>query len=318
MKYNLLYKSTICALLLGTQNYSAFAQEETSAEEEKSNSLEVITVTAERRSESIQETPMSVTAFSEGMIEEGGITDIQDVAQQTPNLKINTFNTSEPQLYIRGIGTTNDSAGSDPAVAVFIDDVYVGRPSGTAMDLYDLERIEVLRGPQGTLYGRNSAGGAINIFTKKPHAYYEAKAGVTLGNEGLWNLRGYVNGGITDNVFGKLTTNIRKRDGFAENVTTGQDLENEDTKSVRGQLLIEASSDIEVLLGFDYTDMSGNGSNRYLTRFDVEPIFEVQSMIDAQLASNESIGNDPRKTNSNLRQSTDKELFGTQARVEID
>lgn len=318
MKYNLLYKSMVCALFLSTPYTSVVAQEvaESDAENDKKKSLEVIMVTAERRSESIQETPMSITAFNEEMIEEGGITTIDNIAQQTPNLKINTFNISEPQLYIRGIGTTNDSAGSDPAVAVFIDDVYIGRPSGAAMDLYDLERIEVLRGPQGTLYGRNSAGGAINLFTKKPHAYYDAKFGVSIGNEELWNLRGYVNGAITDNVFGKITTNVRQRGGFAENVTTGQELEDEDTKSVRGQLLIEASSDIEVLLGFDYTDTSGNGSNRYLTRFDVDPIFPVQSIIDAQLASNASIGNDPRKSNSSLVQSSSKEIFGLQARVE--
>ncbi|MDX1526214.1 MAG: TonB-dependent receptor [Pseudidiomarina maritima] len=322
MKYNLLYKSVLCALLLGTSQTIAFAQENTQPEEEqekeKKASLEVLMVTAERRSESIQDTPMSVTAFNEEMIVESGITTIEDIAQQTPNLKINTFNISEPQLYIRGIGTTNDSAGSDPGVAVFIDDVYIGRPSGTAMDLYDLERIEILRGPQGTLYGRNSAGGAINLFTKKPHAFYESKVGLSVGNEGLVNVRGYVNGAISDNVFGKITTNIRQRDGFAENVTTGQELEDEDTKSIRGQLLIEANADVEVLLGFDHTSMSGNGSNRYLTRFDTAPIFPVQAFIDLQLASNASIGNDPRKSNSALFQSTMKDLSGVQARVDAN
>ena len=100
--------------------------------------------------------------------------------------------------------------------------------------------------------------------------------------------------------------------------TTGQELENDDTKSLRGQLLITPNDKVDVLLGFDYTDISGNGSNRYLTRFDVEPIFPVQAFIDAQLASNATFGNDPRKSNSNLRQSTSKELFGLQARVDID
>lgn len=319
MKYTSIYKSVMCGLFLASGSQLALAEEKVKEPiEVKGTSLEVIMVTSERRSESIQETPMSVTAFSGDMIEEGGITSIEDVGLKTPNLTINTFNISEPQFFMRGIGNTNDSAASDPAVAVFIDDVYVGRPSGSSMDLYDLERIEVLRGPQGTLYGRNSAGGALNFYTKKPQEHFEAKMGMTLGNEGLWNVRGYVNGALSDNVYGKLTANVRKRDGFAENITTGQELENDDTKSLRGQLLINPNSDIKVLLGFDYSKTTGNGSNRFLTRFDVEPIFPVQAFIDAQLASNATFNHDPRKNNSSLVQSTDKELFGLQARVDVD
>jgi iron complex outermembrane receptor protein len=321
MTKTLICKSVMCALLLAANN-SIAAQESdkqtTDAAQNKSSGLEVIMVTSERRSETVQETPMSVTAFTGDMISEAGITSIQDVALQTPNLVIQTFNISEPQLFMRGVGTTNDSAASDPAVAVFIDDVYIGRPSGAAMDLYDLERIEVLRGPQGTLYGRNSAGGALNFFTKKPQQDFEAKAGLTLGNYGLWNIRGYVNGALTDTISGKLTANIRQRGGYAQNVTTGQELEDEDTKSIRGQLLIEPSDAVNILLGFDYTDVSGNGSNRFLSNFDIEPIFPVQAFVDAQLASNATFGNDPRKTNSDLIQSTSKELLGFQARVEVD
>ena len=322
MKKNLIYKVVTCGLILAANHSVVVAQETVEQESDPSeitkSALEVIMVTSERRVESLQDTPMSVTAFSGDMISEGGITSIQDVALLTPNLVIQTFNISEPQLYLRGIGTTNDSAASDPAVAVFIDDVYIGRPSGAAMDLYDLERIEVLRGPQGTLYGRNSAGGALNFFTKKPQQDFEAKVGLTLGNFGLWNARGYINGPITDTISGKLTTNIRQRDGFAKNVTTGQELEDDDTKSLRGQLSIEASDSTEILLGFDYTDISGNGSNRYLSNFDVEPIFPVQAFIDAQLASNATIGNNRRQTNSDLIQSTSKELFGVQARVDVE
>ncbi len=278
--------------------------------------LEEVIVTAERRAESLQQTPVAVTAFTGDMVGDGGIGNLGDIAVQTPNFKFTTFNISEPQLYIRGIGTTNDSIGSDPAVAVFLDDVYLGRPSGASTDLYDLERIEVLRGPQGTLYGRNSAGGALNIFTKKPQQEFEAKAGLTVGSDALLNVRGYINGPISDTVAGKLTVNVRSRDGFAENITTGQELEDDDTKSARGQLLITPSDRVEILLGVDYTDIDTSGANRFLTNFDVEPI-NPPIFVDPALAANAQFGNDPRKSSSNEVQNSEKELMGFLARVEV-
>ena len=279
--------------------------------------LEEITVTAERREQSLQDVPIAVTAFSGDMVKEGGITGIGDIALQTPNFTMGSFNTAESQLFLRGIGSTNDGPVSDPSVAVFIDDVYIGRPSGASTDLYDLERIEVLRGPQGTLYGRNAAGGAVNIFTKKPQHEFEAKAGVTVGDYSLVNLRGYINGSISDTVAAKLTANIRQRDGYAENVTTGQDLEDDDTTSLRGQLLFTPADTVDVLLGFDYTDIDNSGDNRFLTNFDIEPIFPPP-LTSAQQAEIATFGNDPRKSSHDEIQRSEKTLWGLMARVEAD
>lgn len=281
-----------------------------------SQMLEEVIVTAERRSESLQDTPMSVTAFTGDMVTEAGIKGMEDIAVRTPNFKMTAFNVSEPQLFMRGIGSSNDSGGSDPSVAVFIDEVYLGRPSGASTDIYDLERIEVLRGPQGTLYGRNVAGGAVNIFSKKPQREFEAKAGFTVGDESLVNFRGYMNGPISDAVAGKLTVNVRKRDGFAKNVTTGQDLEDEDTKSVRGQVLFTPSDTIDVLLGFDYTDIDNSGSNRFLTNFDIDPFPAI--FTDPQKAEIATFGNDPRKSNHDEKQVSEKEITGFLARVDVD
>jgi iron complex outermembrane receptor protein len=278
--------------------------------------LEEVVVTAERRSESLQDTPMSVTAFSGDMVSQGGISNITDVAVQTPNFKLTTFNISEPQLFMRGVGSTNDSAGADPAVAVFVDDVYLGRPSGVSTELYDLERIEVLRGPQGTLYGRNAAGGALNIYTKKPLQEFEAKAGVTAGSESLVNVRGYVNGPISDTLAGKVTFSVRQRDGYAKNVTTGQELEDDDTKSVRGQLLMTPSDNVELLLGVDYTDIDTSGSNRFITNLDVNP--GPPFFIDPQLAEIATFGNDERKSNHPITQVSEKTLKGLLFRADID
>ncbi|MGI9249291.1 MAG: TonB-dependent receptor [Woeseiaceae bacterium] len=278
--------------------------------------LEEITVTAERREQSLQDVPISVTAFSGDMIREGGIMSMEDVAVQTPNFKMTAFNTAESQLFLRGIGSTNDGPVSDPSVAVFIDDVYIGRPSGASTDLYDLERIEVLRGPQGTLYGRNAAGGAVNIFTKKPQQEFEARAGLTVGSDSLVNFRGYINGPISDTVAGKLTANVRQRDGYAQNITTGQDLEDDETMSVRGQLLFTPSDTIDVLLGFDFTDIDNSGENRFLTNFDINPVPPV--FTDPQQAEIATFGNDPRKSSHDEIQSSDKQLWGLMARVDAD
>lgn len=289
----------------------------------QSGALEEVIVTAERRSQSLQDVPLSITTFTEELINEGNIISMEDVALRTPNFKMTAFNITEPQLFLRGIGNTNDSSGSDPAVAVFIDDVYLGRPSGASTDLYDLERIEVLRGPQGTLYGRNAAGGAINIFTKKPQQEFEAKVGLTAGNYNLGNLRAYVNGPLSDSVAGKLTMNVRQRDGFAENITTGQDLEDEDTMSLRGQLLFSPTDKVDVLVGFDWADIDTSGNNRFLTNLEIDNYPGVipalyPTYYQRGVASNELIGNDPRKANHEELQYSKKEILGVQARIDVD
>ena len=130
--------------------------------------LEEVIVTATKREASLQNVPISVSAISGDLVKEGAITQMSDVAIQTPNFNMVQFNIGEPQYFIRGVGSTLDSAGGDPAVATFIDEVYVGRSGGGSTDLFDLERIEVLRGPQGTLFGKNVVGGAISMHTRRP------------------------------------------------------------------------------------------------------------------------------------------------------
>jgi iron complex outermembrane receptor protein len=116
--------------------------------------LEEVVVTAERRSQSIQDVPLSVAAIGGDDITVGKIADLNDIAFAVPGVSFNQFNTGEPRFYIRGIGNSSDSAASDQAVGVFLDEVYIGRTGGVGFDLFDLERIEILRGPQGTLYGK--------------------------------------------------------------------------------------------------------------------------------------------------------------------
>jgi iron complex outermembrane receptor protein len=141
--------------------------------------LEEVIVTAQRREEPLQSVPISVTVISGDRIREGEIMTVSDVAVETPNFVFTQFNIGEPVYSIRGIGSTNDSAGSDPSVGVFIDDVYIGRTGGMAMELFDLERVEVLRGPQGTLFGKNVVGGAVSIHTQTPSDEFVSRWGLT-------------------------------------------------------------------------------------------------------------------------------------------
>jgi iron complex outermembrane recepter protein len=228
-----------------------------------SQALEEVIVTATKREASLQDVPVSVSAIGGDLVREGEIMGFSDVAAITPNFNMNQFNIGEPQFFIRGIGNSLDSAAADPAVSTFVDEVYIGRSGGSSMDLFDLERIEVLRGPQGTLFGKNVVGGAISIHTSKPSDDFMGKLGVSLGDYDLQVVRGLINGGLTDGVSGKLSFSSRKRDGYVDNVVDGDEYAEQDNLSARGQLLIEASETVEILLGVDYStdDVTGNCRN---------------------------------------------------------
>ena len=190
---------------------------------------------------------------------------------RTPGLQMNEFNIGEPQLYIRGIGNSSDSAGSDPAVGIFIDEVYMGRSGMGASDLFDIERIEVLRGPQGTLYGKNTSGGALAIYTTRPSQEFYGKVSATVGDYSLWNIQGLVNGPLTDRISAKLSTSKKRRDGYADNITTGQELQDEDNFSIRGQMQFDATDNLSILLGANYSEDNQAGNCRHLGNVDNSP-----------------------------------------------
>ena len=287
----------------------------------QSSALEEVIVTAERRAQDAQDVPIALTIIGGSEISPSGISSISDVALKTPNLTFTQFNIGEPQLFLRGLGTTIDSAGADPTVSVFIDDVYVGRSAGATSDLYDLERIEVLRGPQGTLYGRNVTGGAISIVTKRPSNEFEAKLGVTVGNYGLTVLRGLVDGPIGDNLAGNLSFSKRDRDGYAYSNRSGQELDDADNFSLRGKLLWDISDNTELLLGFDYSTDDNNGQCRNLTKLDnpagdhnAGGVFvPVLNQIKADTNSE-----DPRTCAMTIEQYAERDVFGLSARLQME
>jgi len=217
--------------------------------------VEEIVVTAQKREQNLQDVPISMTALTSDFVLDAGVTSFDALGQFVPNLSINPVSdTRGTAIRIRGIGSDQTNAGIDSSVGVFIDGVYQGRTGLAATgDLADIERIEVLRGPQGTLYGKNTAAGAINVVSKKPSLDgVEGLIEGSYGNYNLRELRGTVNVPLwTDTVAARLTGYIGRRDYF-DDVVGGGGRNDSDRNGVRLRTLVAPTSDFELVLSADY------------------------------------------------------------------
>lgn len=212
--------------------------------------LEEVVVTAQHREENIQEVPVTVTALGGDALAKADIFDPASVAVRVPGMSYVEFSPGQAIVSMRGINSADDGAGLDNSVSLFLDGVYIGRLASINFDMFDLERLEVLRGPQGTLFGRNSIGGVINVISSKPTEELTSKLGATVGNEGILRYQGYLSGPLSDSVAGKIVVNHREHDGYVNNVILGKDQQDEDQTSARGQLRF-ASDSTEWLLSAD-------------------------------------------------------------------
>lgn len=221
----------------------------------QAQALEEVIVTAQHREESLQDVPIAITAIGSEDIRTADISDINAISLRTPGFSMGNFNPAQPQLFIRGVGSNADGAGEDQSVVLFMDGVYLGRTAGQAFDLFDLERLEVLRGPQGTLYGKNAAGGALNIITQKPTEELEAALELSAGDMGYWGTRGKVSGPLGDSMAGKISFTHKERDGYVESIVADLDDFNDfDSSGIRGQLLAQPSDTLELLFSADYSE----------------------------------------------------------------
>ncbi|MAA87352.1 MAG: hypothetical protein CME39_06800 [Haliea sp.] len=217
--------------------------------------LEEVIVTAQHREESLQDVPIAITAIGAEELRAADISDLNAISLRTPGFSMGTFTPAQPQLYIRGIGSNADGASEDQSVVVFLDGVYLGRTAGQAFDLFDLERIEVLRGPQGTLYGKNAAGGALNIISQKPAEQFEGAIEVSAGDLGYVGTRAKVSGPLSDTLAGKLSMSYKERDGYVKSIVSDLDNFNAyESKAVRGQLLSRPSDTLELLFTADFSE----------------------------------------------------------------
>ncbi len=196
--------------------------------------VDQIIVTAEKRAVNAQRTPISIKAFDSDALQRSVIEDLYDIGLQTPGVIVNKEIVGK--VYIRGIGTENLTVGGDPGVAVHADGAYIARTSAANFDLHDVERVEVLRGPQGTLYGRNATGGSINIISNAPTEEFYAKADFQYGSHDRFRYGGVISGPLSDKVLARVSFVKSDRDGFAENLLTGSSLDTEDLTMGRARL----------------------------------------------------------------------------------
>jgi iron complex outermembrane receptor protein len=225
-----------------------------------------IVVTARRREETLQKTPVAISAFTAETLEAREVHATQDLERITPSLQFKpagqlSGNSASSVVFIRGVGQLDPTAAVDPGVGIYIDEVYVGRAVGGTIDFGDIDSVEVLRGPQGTLFGRNTIGGAILVRTKEPEfGEFSGKARVRGGSDNLYEAFGAVNLPITDNAAMRLSGGFRKRDGYVRRVYDNVDLGNENSVTMNGAFRWEPSSALTISLRADYTDRKEHGA----------------------------------------------------------
>jgi iron complex outermembrane receptor protein len=225
-RHSIVRKLVPCCFAVSLSSFSLAqenANQENNTDTNNSEGLETIVVTSRKVAESIQSTPIAVSAFTERGLKERGLTTSADVGNFTPNVQFDTSSSfagaSTFQGFIRGIGQTDFAINTDPGVGVYVDGIYYARTVGAVIDLQDVQRIEVLKGPQGTLFGRNSIGGALNIITKRPDSEFDFKGEVTIGEFNRADVNAFVNLPLTDDVFTSVAVSTRNRDGFQNRIS---------------------------------------------------------------------------------------------------
>ena len=229
---------------------------------ENGSGIEDIIVTARRREESLQSAPITVTAFSGDQLEEKGITDFSRLAQATPGINFDAFPKAAPRPFFRGVGSSNQGAGGDPSSVAFLDGVYLGRAAMLGIDFYDMERVEVLKGPQGTLWGKNVVAGSVNFVTAKPGDFAEADAQFSFGEYSQMNGNLMLNAPITDGLAARLTLGAVTNDGFRQTFD-GRALDDENKLSARLHVRADLGLDTWLLLTGDIASQNLSDSSRF-------------------------------------------------------
>jgi outer membrane receptor protein involved in Fe transport len=245
-------------LALGTPGV-ALAQDDQADAEADLAAPEVgnqIIVTATKRAQTLQETPVAVSVTTGETIEQAQIRDISDLSSVVPSLRVNTLQSAFATTFsVRGFGTDGNNLGLEPSVAVFVDGVYRSRAVSQISDLPNLQRVEVLRGPQSTLFGKNASAGVISLVTKAPSFELEGSAEVSYGNYDAIVARGYISGPITDTIAVSLAGGINKRDGFVTSPVTGDDINDRDRWFTRGEVLFDNNNNFTFRLIGDWDEI---------------------------------------------------------------
>jgi iron complex outermembrane receptor protein len=332
---------------------TAFAQTEAPAAgatqmSETDAGLADIVVTARKREESLQSTPIAISAFNAAAIESRGVNNLAQISQSTPSLTFNTSaaqsgNPSATSVFLRGVGQLDFTMFTDPGVGIYVDGVYVARSVGAALDFIDVERVEVLRGPQGTLFGRNTIGGAISVIAKRPSKEFGGSVTAITGSFNRATLQGVLNVPLSETLFAKVSGYGNFRKGYAKRESTGQRMANDDALAGRFQLLWEPSSTFNAQLIVDGTrkrekpsalvalDLAGFGFNINGVR-NTTPQANPPSVFNQRIggicATNPDssrncfgaawVTGDPYRDNGTFGDHTDLNIFGTNLTMNLD
>ena len=248
----------------------AFAQ--SAQAPQATDQLDEIVVTARRTEENLQSTPVAVTAIGAEALERAQVADVTDLQRTVPSLSIATGAPSSSGfsfVSMRGQGNLQALVSNDPAVAIYVDGVYIPRPSQGLTDLFDLQRVEVLRGPQGTLFGRNTIGGAVNILTADPTGDFGGSVRIEAGNYDQIGASFVLNGALSDRVSGRLAASTKGRSGYGQSIPLGRDVWDQDSDFIRGKLKYEGEG-VELVLSADYNMIEDNGQFTALNSFAPE------------------------------------------------
>lgn len=279
--------------------------------------IDEVVVTARRRGEeSLQDVSAAVSVFSAEDLRKSGIADFSAVAARTPSFTFGEQIGNQQELVIRGIGTLRlTGAAADPSVGLFLDEVYIGRRGTATPPIFDLERTEVVRGPQGTLYGKNVVGGAVNLITAKPSQEFQAGTSLSYGQydarggQDSWQMEGFVTGALTENLAARLAVQYRQHDGYSYNILRDEELDDYEGHAVRGSLLYVPTEALTVLLTGDFSSNRSGGQSRFA---EDDPSFpDPGPVIGAGRPSD-----NPRESTSPWSQGEDRDTAGGQLRVD--
>jgi iron complex outermembrane receptor protein len=280
MKHNLLFRYVTATLAVaGGLDGTALAQ---SGEAR----LEAVVVTARKVEENLQDTPIAISAFTPQMLEDRQIFTTAALEQITPNLQFRNNaplagNNNSSQVFIRGIGQTDPTSTVDPGVGLYIDDVYMGTAVGGTMDFRDIASVQVLRGPQGTLFGRNTVGGAVLITTVAPGDAFGGSARVGIGSDNLMNGFVAVDVPFGDTVRSRFSLGVRKQDGYVTRIIDGQDLGDTNTYTATAKFSFTPTSKLHGTLNFDYTHADENGTPLVFSAINESATFVRVASSDA-------------------------------------
>jgi iron complex outermembrane recepter protein len=218
--------------------------------------LEEIVVTAQKRAQNLQDVPASVEALSGDLLQRTNVDSVQDLSRSVPGLALGGERALYSTIFIRGIGTQTDGYSVEPSVGTVLDGVVIGRSGASVLDFYDIDRIEVLRGPQGTLFGKNTSAGALNVVTRNPTSDLDGYVGASYGSYKEVKVDGALSGPMIDNLLqGRVAFLVDNHDGYIRNIFDGRDLDASHQHAFRGKLLFTPHEGTRIMLSGDYADL---------------------------------------------------------------